>query len=362
MNATDDNWNVISVSDLVQLTTSDPYAILPPVTNLTNGTATLSVTINSNGTHTITADDITDPTVANGVSPSFEVVEVLYFNFESDIGNPHGNHPGQVTVGDIIQQVEITARDAQGNLINNYTKEVTLSEYTDYGLGRIFPETILLVDGRWIGNLQVFRAGLKTNGPYVTGDVWVRVNDQSIFGVSNRFCATPRPYSRILNVVPGETYLPGSVTGRSGSPVSQQASVQFNMHVYTTDQYWNQVTQTNTTIGFTCSDPAAVLPNNSSLTGGHLIVGLTLNTPGTHTISTTDVNNSSIQDGISSPIDVISFGLDHFVIRSDLLSQNCRHSLFCDHPGGGFRRKSGDGFQRDSGSRCLNRFSDHHPY
>ena len=27
VNATDDNWNVISVSDLVQLTASDPYAI-----------------------------------------------------------------------------------------------------------------------------------------------------------------------------------------------------------------------------------------------------------------------------------------------------------------------------------------------
>ncbi len=313
VNATDQDWNVAPVSDLVQLTASDPYASLPPVTNLTNGTATLTVTINSSGSHTITANDITHPNVTNGVSPAFEVVEVLYFSIEPDIGNPHGNHPGQVRVGDIIPQVEITARDAQGNRINNYTKEVTLAEYTDYGLGRIFPETILLVDGRWIGNLQVFRAGLKTNGPYVTGDVWVRVNDQSIFGVSNRFCATPRPYSRILNVVPGETFLPGSVTGRTGNPVSQQASVQFNMHVYATDQYWNQVTQTNTTVSFTSSDPAAVLPGNSSLSGGHLIVGITLNTPGTHTITTSDVYNSSIQDGISSPIEVISFGLDHFV-------------------------------------------------
>ncbi len=313
VNATDQNWNVVPVSDLVQLTASDPYATLPPVTNLANGTAILAVTINSNGTHTLTADDITDPNVTNGVSPAFEVVDVLYFSFESDIGDPHGNHPGQVTVGNIIPQVEITARDAQGNRINNYTKEVTLSEYTDYGLGRIFPETIQLVDGRWIGNIQVFRAGLKTNGPYVTGDVWVRVNDYSIFGVSNRFCAIPRPYSRILNVVPGESYLPGSLTGRSGSPVNQQASVQFNMHVYTTDQYWNQVLQTNTTISFTSSDPAGVLPNNSILTGGHLTVPITLNTPGTHTISTSDIYNSSIQDGISSPINVISFGLDHFV-------------------------------------------------
>ena len=33
VNATDENWNVAPVSDLVQLTASDPYATLPPVTS-----------------------------------------------------------------------------------------------------------------------------------------------------------------------------------------------------------------------------------------------------------------------------------------------------------------------------------------
>jgi hypothetical protein len=313
VNATDENWNIAPVSHLVNLTSSDPYATLPAATNLVNGTITLTVTLNSNGSHTLTAEDLTNPSVLNAVSPAIEVVDVLYFSIDTPIGNPHGNHPGQVTVGDNIPQVQITARDAQGNRITNYTKDITLSEYTDYGLGRIFPETIHMSAGRWIGNIQVFRAGLKNDGPYVTGDVWVRVNDGNIFGESNRFLAYPRPYSKILNVVPGETYLPGSLTGRSGTPLDQQAAVQFNMDVYTTDQYWNQVPQINTTIHFTSSDPAAVLPNNSALTGGHLTVPITLNTPGTHTISTTDVSNPSIQAGISSPINVISFGLHHFV-------------------------------------------------
>jgi hypothetical protein len=315
VNATDPNWNVVPVSDQVLLSSSDPNAILPPAANLSNGTTVLTVTMNSSGSNTVSADDLTDPNVSDAVTPSFDVVEVFYLSIDTPIGDPHGNHPGMVTVGDNIAQVQITARDAAGNRINNYTKDVTLSEYTDYGLGRIYPETIHLDAGRWIGNLQVFRAGLKIDGPYVTGDVWVRVNDGNVFGESNRFLAFPRPYSQLLNLVPGETYVPGSVTGRSGSPLDQRATVQFNMEVYTTDEYWNQIPQINTTIHFTSSDPAAVLPNNSALTGGHLTASATLNTSGTQTISTSDNGNSSIT-GISSPINVIPFGLDHFTFNA----------------------------------------------
>ena len=322
VNATDSNWNIVPVSDQVLLSSSDPYAILPPATNLSNGTAVLSITMNSNGSHTLSADDLTDPNVLDAVSPSFDVLDVFYLSIDTPIGNPHGNHPGQVTVGDNIPQVQITARDAQGNRINNYYKDVNLSEYTDYGLGRIYPETIHLDAGRWTGNIQIFRAGLKDDGPYVTGDVWVRVNDGNVFGESNRFLAKPRPYTRLLNLAPGETYLPGSVTGKSGTPLDQRATVQFNMEVYTTDEYWNAIPQINTTIHFTSSDPAAVLPNNPSLNGGHLTAPVALNTPGTHTISTTDNGDPSIQAGITSPIHVIPFGLHHFAFDAISSPQN----------------------------------------
>ncbi len=135
------------VSHLIAITSSDPYATLPSATTLDNGTVTITVTLNSNGSHTLTAQDLTDPMVLNAVSPVIDVVNVLYFSIDTPIGNPHGNHPGQVTVGDDISQVQITARDAQGNRITNYNKDVSLFEYTDYGLGRIFPETIHLTNG-----------------------------------------------------------------------------------------------------------------------------------------------------------------------------------------------------------------------
>ncbi len=311
VNAVDDNYYVVSVNDQVSLTSSDLFADLPPTTALANGTVTLTVTMNSIGSQTITADDITDPSVAEAISPAIDVVEVMYFTF-TDIGDPWHIYPGQVTVGDDIQMVEVIARDAQGNRVNSYTKWVSLSQHTDYGPGRIEPETIRLEAGKWKGNMKIFRAGKKVQGPGVTGDVWVRVNDSNIFGESNRFCALPRAYSKIITIVPGETHLPGSLTGKSGIPLDQQANGQFNIDIYTTDEYWNQVPDVNTSIDFTSSDVVAILPGTTSLNNGHVNVPVTLMTNGTQTITALDATNPAIIPGVSSPIMVISYQLHHF--------------------------------------------------
>ena len=311
VNATDANWNVVNVSDLVSLSASDPFAILPPYTSLNNGTATLTITLNSQGSQALAASDLTNPGVLNGVSPAFNVVEVVSFSVSNDIGDPSWYRPGQVTVGDNISQVEIIARDAQGNRVTNFNKTVHLSEVTDYGPGRIEPETIQMVNGRWQSSIRIFRAGLKTRSWGVTGDVWVEVNDENITGSSNRFCALPRSYSRLLTLVPGETYLPGSITGKSGFPSDQQANIPFSIHIYTTDEYWNQIDR-DATIRFSSSDAAAVLPSTTRLTDGHLLTQVTLNTPGMQTVTSRDNNNSSILPGVSSAIRVISYELHHF--------------------------------------------------
>ncbi len=311
VNAVDDNYNIVSLNDNVSLTSSDRFASLPPATALVNGTVTLTITLNSIGLQTITADDITNPNILDAVSPGVDVVEVMYFTF-TDIGEPYHIYPGEVTVGDYIQQVEIIARDAQGNRVNSYTKYVTLSQHTDYGTGRIEPETIRLEAGKWKGDLQIFRAGKKVRGPGVTGDVWVRVNDSNIFGESNRFVALPRAYSKIITIVPGQEHVPGSITGKSGIALDQQANGQFNIDIYTTDQYWNQVSTVNTSINFTSTDGAAILPGTTPLSGGHLVAPITLMTNGIQTVTASDATNPSISPGISSPIKVISFQLHHF--------------------------------------------------
>ncbi|MCK4894717.1 MAG: hypothetical protein KAT07_12150, partial [Calditrichia bacterium] len=311
VNATDANWNVVSVTDQVSLSSSDPQAALPPSANLINGSITLTVTLNTTSFQTVTAEDLTDPSVLSIVSPAIDVVEVAFFTI-TDIGGPIWYTPGEVTVGDLITQVEIIARDAQGNRVNGYNKNVSLSELTDYGPGRIEPETIHLEAGKWKSNIRIYRAGQKIAASGVTGDVWVRVNDDNIFGESNRFCALPRPYTRIMTLVPGETHFPGSIIGKTGFPLDQQANGQFNADIYTIDEYWNQVPNVSTAIAFTSSDPAAVLPSPTALSGGHLTAPITLNTNGLQTITATDNNNPTITPGVSASINVISFQLHHF--------------------------------------------------
>ena len=72
VNAVDNHWFVISATDMIHITSSDGAATLPPDAALIGGTGTFSVTLNTAGSKTVTASDVTDATkVANtGTSTS----------------------------------------------------------------------------------------------------------------------------------------------------------------------------------------------------------------------------------------------------------------------------------------------------
>ena len=176
VNAVDNNWNIVPVNDQVSLTSSDQLAELPLPVNLVNGSTTLSVILNSNGLYSITAHDDSKPSVNSASSPPVRIVKIDYFMI-IPIGNPVGGVPGQVSVGETIPSVEISARDQNGNLVNKYNGRVYLSELTDYGEGRIEPEAVQLSSGKWIGDLKIYRAGEKEAAWGVTGDVWLKASD-----------------------------------------------------------------------------------------------------------------------------------------------------------------------------------------
>ncbi len=314
VNAVDENWNRVSSNDQISISSSDPYASLPLPVVLENGSATLTVTLNSDGSQALSAHDDSNPGVQSVTSPSFPVVELGYFTI-SDIGDPRWIMPGEVTVGEDIYQVEIIARDNHGNRVYDYNQSVDLTEYTDYGVGRIVPDKVELNAGKWKGAIKIFRAGKKTQGWGVTGDVWIRAYDGGIEGESNRFCALPGSFNRLLTVVPGETYLPGSLTGRTGTPNDQQAGRGFYVDVYATDQYFNVRKDVHHTVALSSSDPNAVLSGSRSLYNGAVSMSVELNTSGSQTVTARDVDNNHINQGVSSTIRVLSHGLDHFTIN-----------------------------------------------
>src|SRR5439155_18629723 len=71
---TDAFWNVVpGVTDSVMLASSDGFGIFPPHIGLANGQALVSATLYSTGPQTLTASDITQPSVQAGTSAATTV-------------------------------------------------------------------------------------------------------------------------------------------------------------------------------------------------------------------------------------------------------------------------------------------------
>src|SRR5206468_972396 len=74
VNAVDNFWNVVNtITDTVDMTSSDANATLPADAALVSGTRTLSVTFKTAGSQTLTASDVTDPSKTANTSPAMTV-------------------------------------------------------------------------------------------------------------------------------------------------------------------------------------------------------------------------------------------------------------------------------------------------
>jgi hypothetical protein len=70
VNAVNDQWYLaLTATDTIHLTTTDTTATLPADLPLSGGTITLSLTFNTAGTNTVTASDVTAPSIPSNTSP-----------------------------------------------------------------------------------------------------------------------------------------------------------------------------------------------------------------------------------------------------------------------------------------------------
>jgi hypothetical protein len=119
VNAVDSFWNLVNtVSDTVGLSSSDISATLPPATALLGGITNPTVYLNTTGSFTITATDLTDGTKAPSTSPSIVVSPAQFTpatggsaiaadgatgTFTTLTGPSYSeNNPGEVGLGTII--------------------------------------------------------------------------------------------------------------------------------------------------------------------------------------------------------------------------------------------------------------------
>src|SRR5436309_6317292 len=128
VNAVDANWYLVnSVSDTVGITSSDGSASLPGNAALSSGTMTFSVTLNTAGTKTVTASDITNTGMTADTSPSTTVSAVSWYATNwayrkilsidqtkvGATGAPHANFPVLVsrTDTDLQSKAQSTGND-----------------------------------------------------------------------------------------------------------------------------------------------------------------------------------------------------------------------------------------------------------
>ncbi|MEX2117371.1 MAG: hypothetical protein WEB37_10825, partial [Bacteroidota bacterium] len=137
VNAVDADWNLVSSTHTVGITSSDPNATLPANDVLVGGTRNFSVILKTAGPRTLTATNISDGTKSPSTSPSitvdpgaFEKLQLLVPGESADPGSVTGKtgSPTAQTAGTSFS-VTVNAVDAYWNLVSSTnTVQITSSD------------------------------------------------------------------------------------------------------------------------------------------------------------------------------------------------------------------------------------------
>lgn len=179
--------------------------------------------------------------------------------------------------------VTVTALDANNNVVTGDTGTVHLTS-TDPGFVNSAGDSTL-TNGVGSFNVVMKQAGSQT----VTATDTV---NGSITGISNDILVNPGAPAQVI----------------VSAPATTNGGATFPFTVTVTDLFGNLATTYGGTLHFTSSDAAAVLPANSTLTGGTGFFNATLETQGTQTVTATDTVTNTIT-GTSNGITVSIPGL-----------------------------------------------------
>jgi hypothetical protein len=296
--ACDNTWTLVnSVSNSIQITSSNASATLPQPAQLQSGSRVFTVTFNAAGTFNVLAHDQTDNTIPDGTSASAVTQVLASFTFES-ISQKH-KYAGQPDA------TTLTARDPNGNVVTGYTGPAGLKEMTSFGEGRVSPTQVTLTGGVWSGNMTMFRADETSINRGNVNKYAYDLANPSKNGSSDPFIVHPGTFSKVQVIVPGTAPAPGEVTGYTGSPATQAVGTGFTVTVYSTDAYFNPV-PSGDNVSVTATNSYTASPSSGVLSNGSRQFTVTLNTVGTQTVTAHDLTNGSIATTTSPGIQVLA--------------------------------------------------------
>jgi len=285
---TDAYWNQVPTGDNVRVTSSDGATNVSGA--LTNGFRQFTVHLNTVGTQTLTVTDLTNGGITPMTSAGIQVIPagVDHFVFNTITGPLTAGTPVSITV---------RATDPSGNTVPGYNGDAILQANT--GNGSITPTNITFSNGTFTGNVTFKGAG---------GAVAVTCADFSAppkVGTSNSFVVNPGPFAGLQVLLPGETALGGTTTGKTGTPTNQTAGTPFTTTVRAVDAYWNLVPGINDRIVLTSTDTFAWMPSDTVLVNGQVLIPTRLHKSGLQTITARDSTNAGITPNTSSQVLVI---------------------------------------------------------
>jgi len=301
--ATDVYFNPLGgISDTIALTSSDPFAVLPSNGPLVDGSSTFNLTFNLAGNQTVTATDFTDPTkTANTdsvvVTPgAFARLQLLVPGETAAPGTATGKTGAPtLTISGATFPVIVNAVDASWNVTTNasgssYTIQITSSD----------PNAVLPINADLASGTRSFNVALRTAGSWTVTAADVDDGTKTP-NTSPLITVNPTPFTRLQILLPGETAVPGSATGKTGTPLAQAAGTSFSVSVRSVDANWNPI-PTNDVVHVTCTDTNATLPADTVLSSGAASISLTLRTAGARTVTTSDVTHPGILSSTSATL------------------------------------------------------------
>jgi hypothetical protein len=117
-----------------------------------------------------------------------------------------------------------------------------------------------------------------------------------------------RVFTQLQVLLPGETNAPGTVSGKTGSPLAQSASAPTLITVNACDSTWHIINGVADTVVLSTSDGSATLPQPKNLVNGTVVFDnadpFQFSTQATQTVTATDSSDGTKTPNTSSPVTV----------------------------------------------------------
>jgi hypothetical protein len=298
VNAVDVNWNKVSVTDAINIITTDPAfgpSFIASSTTLTTGTKKVSITFKTpaNSTTLVVNDAETGSTITSSTSSAFKIssdvftkLQVLLPGETAATFTTSGKTgtPTAIVAGASIT-VTINAVDKNWNIVPTVNDVVSVTS-TDPNL--------VIANQTLVSGTKQITVTLRTAGvrKFTAADVTNSII-KSI--TSGNITVSVGSFTKLLALAPGETFVAGSLTGKTGTPNTQAVGKAFSITVITVDDCFNKVTTIGDIIHITINnDPVSTAPADAAVkttgsTAGTAKFNVTMRTLGTvATVTATD--------------------------------------------------------------------------